>query len=136
MTHRMALIIAGALTAFVLVMMAGVGLTVAAKSLATTRGAAQVQAPASNAIVARVLPGQAAVIAMNAAPNAELIRAPELVNFQGTVAYQVALNQGDVYVDANSGQVLLNNAAAVQIGAGERRGVSERNQGHEGGNDD
>lgn len=150
MNQRMALIIAGALTAFVFVLMTGVGLTVAVKSFATTSPAA-VQAPvssaiadqpllASNAITAQLSPDQAAQIALNVAPNATLARTPELVSFQGTAAYEVSLSQGNVYIDANSGKVLLNNATAsaaapAPIRSGERRGEGTNNQG-QGGHDD
>lgn len=152
MNQRMALIIAGALTAFVFVLMTGVGLTVAVKSFATTSPAAvQVPAPvssaiadqpllASNAITAQLSPDQAAQIALNVAPNATLARTPELVSFQGTAAYEVSLSQGNVYIDANSGKVLLNNATAsaaapAPIRSGERRGEGTNNQG-QGGHDD
>jgi hypothetical protein len=33
-----------------------------------------------------------------------------LVDFQGTIAYEVRLNWGNVYVAANSGQILYNGA--------------------------
>jgi uncharacterized membrane protein YkoI len=51
---------------------------------------------------------QAADIALQMAPGAVLLGIPELVNFQGVMAYQVTLNAGIVYIDANSGQVLYN----------------------------
>lgn len=147
MTQRFALILAGALTVFVLVLMAGVGLTVATKSFVTTRAATQLQAPASNAatqqpavasdaVAVQLTPGQAAVIATGVAPNAVLVRAPELVNFQGTVAYEVGLNQGNVYVDANTGKVLFNGASvnAATTVRGERQRTGEHSE--LGGNDD
>jgi uncharacterized membrane protein YkoI len=151
MNQRMTLVLAGALTAFVVVLMAGVGLTVAAKSLTTTNAAAQQsqapdaavqpQSPASNAINVQLTPGQAAAVARGVAPNAKLVSAPQLVNFQGTVAYEVGLNQGNVYVDANSGKVLLNSAATnsaapARIGGGERSGERGNTQQRVGDNDD
>ena len=148
MNQRMTLVLAGALTAFVVVLMVGVGLTVAAKSIVTASAATQLldaavqpQSPASNAINVQLTPDQAAAVAMGIAPNATLIRAPELVNFQGTVAYEVGLNQGNVYVDANSGKVLLNSgatnsAAPARIGSGERSGERGNTQLRVGDNDD
>ena len=151
MNQRMTLVLAGALTAFVVVLMAGVGLTVAAKSLATSSATAQQsqlsnavvqpQSPASNAINVQLTPDQAAAVAMGIAPNATLTRAPELVNFQGAVAYEVGLNQGNVYIDANSGKVLLNSAATnsaapARIGGGERSGERSNTQPRIGDNDD
>ncbi len=145
MTQRIALLLAGALTIFVLVLMAGVGLTVATKSFVTTQAATQLQAPASDvtiqqpaaasdAVAVRLTPDQAAAIATSVVPNAKIVRAPELVNFQGAVAYEVGLNQGNVYVDANSGKVLFNGAStnvAAQTGRRE-----QRNEVHEGDNHD
>ncbi len=143
MTQRISLLIAGALTVFVLVLMLGVGLTVAVKSFVATRAATQLQSPASNASIqqpvsnavdVQLTPGQAAVIATNAVPNSVLVRAPELVNYQGTVAYEVGLNQGYVYVDANTGRVLFNGANATTTGSNRQR-TGEHSE-HEGGNDD
>lgn len=56
---------------------------------------------------------QATSIARKAAPQASLVSAPELVNLQGTVAYEVVLNRGKVYVDANSGALLYNGAQVL-----------------------
>jgi uncharacterized membrane protein YkoI len=57
---------------------------------------------------------QAGMIAMGLVPGATLVSTPELVNFQGTVAYEVILNRGKVYVDATTATVLYNGAAAVE----------------------
>ncbi len=48
----------------------------------------------------------AAQAALNLAQGAQLLSTPELVNFQGTLAYEVALDAGTVYIDAASGQPL------------------------------
>jgi uncharacterized membrane protein YkoI len=45
-------------------------------------------------------------IALSVAPGASLLQQPRLVNMNGVVAYEVPLDKGNVYVDANSGQVL------------------------------
>lgn len=58
----------------------------------------------------------AAEIALKAAPGAKLLRAAELVNFQGKVAYEVALDKGMVYVDAEAG-VILHNGAVPAVAA-------------------
>jgi uncharacterized membrane protein YkoI len=66
-----------------------------------------------------ISPNQAAVIALNAAPGSNLQQIPGLVDLQGTVAYQVMLDNGQVYVDANTGQILFNSTAApLQTGRG------------------
>ena len=63
-------------------------------------------------------PQQAALVALRAAPGATLTAAPDAVDFQGQVAYEVRLTRGTVYVDANSGQVLFNGATAGRSNAG------------------
>ena len=59
---------------------------------------------------AAISQSQAALIALVANPNARLLSRPELVDFQGTTAYEVKLNQGTVYVDASTGAILYNGA--------------------------
>jgi uncharacterized membrane protein YkoI len=66
----------------------------------------------------KLSPQQAALVALRAAPGATLTAAPDAVDFQGQVAYEVRLTRGTVYVDANSGQVLYNGATAGRTGAG------------------
>jgi uncharacterized membrane protein YkoI len=51
---------------------------------------------------------QAATIALQAEPGAVLLKPPELVNFQGVVAYEVVLDLGIIYIDANTGEILYN----------------------------
>jgi hypothetical protein len=51
-------------------------------------------------------------IALLVAPGSSLTKPPELVNFQGTAAYEVTLTNGVVYVDARSGRVLGSSIAA------------------------
>jgi uncharacterized membrane protein YkoI len=81
-----------------------------------------------------VSPDIAAAIALGAVPGATLSHAPDLVSFQGLVAYEVVLDRGTIYVDANSGQVLYNGAtiAAATGGGGHHHEEGE----HEGGGDD
>jgi uncharacterized membrane protein YkoI len=50
-------------------------------------------------------------IALAAAPNTTITAAPFLVDFQGTVAYEVATGAGLLYIDANTGTILFNGAA-------------------------
>src|SRR5947209_420341 len=56
----------------------------------------------------------AANIALSSVPGSSLTQQPRLVNFNGTVAYEVQLNAGYVYVDAQSGQVIYNGANGTQ----------------------
>lgn len=77
----------------------------------------------------------AAAVALSFAPGSTLSKAPGLVSFQGTPAYEVLLDQGVVYVDATSGQVLYNAVTAPSNVApsGRERGGDD---GGEGGGDD
>lgn len=54
---------------------------------------------------------QAITMALHAVPEATLLRPPKLVSFQGVAAYEVLLNRGAVYVDAQQGSVLYNSAS-------------------------
>ena len=49
---------------------------------------------------------QATVLAKQDAPNAILQATPELINYNGTAAYEVLLDSGTTYIDANLGAVL------------------------------
>ena len=51
---------------------------------------------------------QAANIALSNTPGASLAQQPRLVSLNGAVAYEVPLDRSNVYVDANSGEVLYN----------------------------
>ena len=67
----------------------------------------QPAAASSNAApTVAVSPDAAQQIAINAANGSHLRRGPELVLFNGTVAYEVLFSRGAIYVDANTGQVL------------------------------
>jgi len=157
MTQRTALILAAALTAFVLVLIGGVavravqaGLTPAAAMATPTvtdlapqgpiqqanepfQPAPQQPTAPADAPAYAISPDLAATIALNLAPGAALTRTPELVNFQGTVAYEVVLDRGTVYLDANSGRVLYN-GSQITRGRGSREG--EWFEGHSEGSGD
>ncbi len=62
----------------------------------------------------KLTPRGAMSAAVLAAPGATVLRTPELVDFRGTVAYEVKLDVGLIYVDANSGAVLYNSALSAQ----------------------
>ncbi|OGO66863.1 MAG: hypothetical protein A2Z37_08485 [Chloroflexi bacterium RBG_19FT_COMBO_62_14] len=83
-----------------------------------------------------VSPEQAAMIAMGVVPGATLTATPELVSFQGVVAYEVILSRGKVYVDATSGAVLYNGtgggAAVAQSGRGGGGGGHADDDDHKG----
>ena len=56
---------------------------------------------------------QATALAKQEAPDAILQATPELINYNGTVAYEVLLDSGPSYVDANLGAVLNPVASSV-----------------------
>jgi uncharacterized membrane protein YkoI len=81
-------------------------------------------APASQQPKYAVTPEQAASIALQAEKGAVLLKQPDLVEYQQAVAYEVTLDRGMVYVDANSGKVLYDSAVVITIhdGGGPNKG--------------
>ncbi len=138
MSQRTSLWIAAGLTAFVVVLIGATALALALGARAATQ--AETIAPASNvapagdpALMTKVSAAQAEQIALNVVPNGTLTRTPELVSYQGTPAYEVILNQGTLYVDANTGRILYNGATSVANNrGGERSRGSEHQEGFEG----
>ena len=153
MTQRTSLLLAVALTAFVL-LVAATALTRLSVSPATSiaRAASAVPGPgvppATPArTAASITPDVATAIARAAVPGAGPLGAPELVDAQGRVAYEVSLDRGKVYVDAATGAVLASPAAApssqpaISAGgqhddSGEGRSFAETGKSREGGHDD
>ena len=66
--------------------------------------------PIENEIQVEV--GLAVALARNALGGGTLLREPELVNFNGRVAFELIFDRGRVYVDAISGAILYNGAPA------------------------
>jgi hypothetical protein len=58
-----------------------------------------------------ITPQEAMSAAVLSVPGAKILRTPELVNFQGTVAYEVRLDKGVVYIDASNGALLYDGTA-------------------------
>lgn len=140
MKKPIALAIAGILTALVLVLMIGVGTTVARTM--TLQQAPGVSSPiqadiASNSVTTKLTADHAAQIAQSAVPNSTLTMTPELVNLQGTAAYQVILNNAVVYIDANTGIVLYNSTNANStLNNNSQRRSGEHSDSHEEDDDD
>jgi len=135
MTQRYLYIISASIVAFVLVILTALGayllLGGAARGTAFASpgnnfGAAQNASPAfpqqtapgsGNSNAQNNYPisaGDAANIALSSVPGSSLAQQPRLVNFNGNVAYEVQLNAGLVYIDAQSGQVIYNSANGTQ----------------------
>ncbi|WP_223193251.1 MULTISPECIES: PepSY domain-containing protein [Psychrobacter] len=62
--------------------------------------------PAKTSPLAVISAKQATTIAQQDAPYSVLQAQPELVNYDGTVAYEVLLDSGTTYIDARVGTVL------------------------------
>lgn len=62
--------------------------------------------PAKTPPLAVISAKQATTIAQQDAPYSVLQAQPELVNYDGTVAYEVLLDSGTTYIDASVGRVL------------------------------
>lgn len=78
---------------------------------------AQVATAPQTAPTDALTPDQAQASALAAAPGSRVTAMPELVSYEGTPAYEVRLDRGLIYVDAQSGAVLYNNAVpAAQSG--------------------
>jgi uncharacterized membrane protein YkoI len=82
-----------------------------------------------------ITPDQALLIATSVAGGTQ-VRPPELVDVQGTVAYEVALTTGTYYVDATTGQILINNTPPTVNIVRASGGEHEDHDGEEGGDDD
>ncbi len=133
MKRRTGLIIAAALTAFILVFVGAVvrqfttDSSIPAQAAVPEVAASQPQpaaapfapmiapdstspsaaAPSASTQDYPVSPEQAAQLATTVAPpSAQVVRTPELVDYNGTVAYEVPFDGGNVYVDVTSGQIL------------------------------
>jgi uncharacterized membrane protein YkoI len=63
-----------------------------------------------------ILADQADQIALKAvALGSKKLKAPELVDFEGNPAYEVAYDKGSIYVDAQSGEILFNGTVPQTI---------------------
>jgi len=97
--------------------------------------AAPAQAPAPIVPTYKVSPEQATAIAQAAANNNPMTRGPELVSYEGQVAYEVMFAPGAIYIAANSGQILFNGTTPIPSNS-VAQGGGEREHENEGGDDD
>ncbi len=91
----------------------------AARSAASAPAAAASASAQAAAPQVALSPEAARDIAIQAANFATMIRVPELVRFEGKVAYEVGFTRGAVYVDANTGAVLYNGTQVGGSGGGQ-----------------
>lgn len=125
MNQKFALALAGVLTAFFLVMVGSIATMIIVQPAATQPTITQpIQSQpiltgqiniAANTISTKLNSDQAAQIAMNTSPRSTLTTTPELVDYQGIVAYEVKLNNATLYIDANTGKVLANSNSNTTV---------------------
>ena len=72
-------------------------------------------ASASQPAKYKVSAEQATSIALAAEKGAVLTKPAELVSYLGAAAYEITLDRGVVYVDANSGEVLYDSAVVIVV---------------------
>ncbi len=113
------------ITAFLLFLLTGVLNAVSTQSDFSIQQAALLGNPGQSAaadqtpIDVAALPvskEKAIQIAQSAAPDGSTASgSADLVNFQGSVAYEIAFGSGNIYVDANSGALLYNAIATPTV---------------------
>ena len=74
---------------------------------------------------------QTTVLAKKDTPDAILQATPELINYNGTVAYEVLLDSGPSYVDANLGAVLNPVASSVVTSDYRAEGFDDEDDDHD-----
>jgi uncharacterized membrane protein YkoI len=71
--------------------------------------------PAATPTPEWITPKEAMSAAVISVPGAKILRQPELIDFQGTVAYEVRLDRGVVYIDASNGALLYNGTVQQEM---------------------
>ncbi len=163
MKQRTAILLAMALTAFVVVLVGAVTFSITSKTVTTqvvepepviveNLGGGvgqQIKAPAilptntpaptvaapSTAQPKLVSADRATRIALALYPGGKLEQPPELVNYKGKMAYEVVLSGGIVYVDAFTGKVLASVVAVASNSTPQENAGGGTDNGGGGGND-
>lgn len=146
MNQKFALLLAGILTAFFLVMVGSIATTMIAQPFSAQPVQPQPiqsqpilsgQANVATTFSTKFNADQAAQIAVNTSPRSTLTTAPELVSYQGAVAYEVKLNNATLYIDANTGKVLANsNSNLTSTRTQNTRSGEREHEEHEGNDHD
>lgn len=103
----------------------------AAQSAATATPAPTPEPLAATAPQVQLSPQDALFIAAFNVPNARILGIPELVDYQGAVAYEVHLAQGTLYIDAQDGTLLYNGASQTTLQGSSHGGEHEREHEHD-----
>jgi hypothetical protein len=69
-------------------------------------------------VVYPISPDLAVGLALNLSPGSELKKWPELVDFRGTVAYEILLDHGPVYISATDAILLYDGTVNTSGGSG------------------
>ncbi len=85
------------------------------KEIEDQKAAAQTRAAVPQQPIYKVTPEQALAIALATVPGSNALKPAELVSFHDLPTYEVTLDKGMVYVDANSGEVVYNSAAVIVV---------------------
>ncbi|MBI3966954.1 MAG: hypothetical protein HY329_15075 [Chloroflexi bacterium] len=151
MTQRSAVYVSLGLTTFVLVLLwsilsrlAGpsndppqtslVGSAATTVAVATTPARVLPPETTSSVSAPTITPNVATAIGLAHAPGATLLREPEVVDFDGVLAYEVLLDRGQIYVAATSGQVLQSTVPTLAVSSGREWG-GERSERQRSGHD-
>ena len=62
-----------------------------------------------------ITPEEAMSAAVISIPGAQVLQFPELVDFQGTVAYEVHLDSGTVYINASNGALIYDGTSQQSV---------------------
>ncbi|MFD1245298.1 hypothetical protein [Paralysiella testudinis] len=106
---KKALWVCALISAFALIFLGGVVAALQQPSNTDTAAPAVTQAtlPAASSAPATALSAaQALDVARQALPGAQFLQPPQLVDFDGIVAYEISADRGLIYIDANKRQVL------------------------------
>ena len=121
--------LAGGLSVFGLVFMGGVATLILRVADAPVEPVAAVKVQTTQPAVV-FSAQQVTAMVRKQFPQERVVAAPELVDYNGTVAYEFALKQGKVYVDAGTGQWLNVQSNAVVEARNDKAYPSKRERGH------
>jgi hypothetical protein len=147
MNQKFALVLAGILTAFFIVMVGSIVTLMIVPPLVAQPSppSSSVQAQpiqsqpslsgqsnvAVSTLSTKIQSAQAVQIALGTLPRSTLVSPPELVSYQGIAAYEIKLDRATLYIDANTGKVLANsntNTGLPQTTTSNRSGEHKDNE--------
>jgi len=88
----------------------------------------QLPPPETETQVYPISPDLAVGLVLNEYPGTKLLRWPELVDFQGIVAYEIVLDKGKVYLGATNGAILWTGVNSQVNASSGSRGEHEEHE--------